>query len=149
MLFLIFLLIILVFGWEGVIVIGALLIRLLAIIFVVICFLGVILAFKEYEDKVERGGFETAGEMKIKSEIAAQQAVAEFRVWQEWDSKLTKSQRDSIKRSLDKAYEDSKPKCPKCHREFSFVRSDPQDYIDGVGKVCTHCYIENYKKHKQ
>jgi hypothetical protein len=120
------------------------------ILFLALCGWGLIFSRSETYKKHFQGDYETADEMKIKSEIAAQQAVAEFKVWQEWDSKLTKSQRDSIKRSSDKAYENSNPKCPKCHRLFENVWSDPKiDYIDGVGQVCTHCYIEYYKKHKK
>jgi hypothetical protein len=125
--------------------------RFLKVLFIFILFLslcgwGLIFSRSETYKKHFQDDYETAEEMKVKSEIASQQAVAAFKVWQEWDSKLTKSQRDSIKRISDKAYEDSKPKCPKCHREFSYIRSDPQDYIDGVGKVCTKCYIKDYIK---
>jgi len=153
MIFYLFLLLIIIFGWEIVVVVAAYLTIKIGTFLLI---LGLVLSpyfiyemYEEHQDKIKRGGFKTAEEMRIDGEIASQKAIAEFKVWQEWDSKLTKSQRDSIKRSLDKSYEDSNPKCPKCHREFKYVWSDPQDYIDGVGRVCTHCYIEYYKKHKK
>ena len=153
MIFYLFLLLIIIFGWEIVLVVAAYLTIKIGTFLLIV---GLVLSpyfiyemYEERQDTIKRGGFKTAEEMRIDGEIASRKAIEEFKVWQEWDSKLTKSQRDSIKRSLDKAYEDSNPKCPKCHREFKYVWSDPQDYIDGVGQVCTHCYIEYYKKHKK
>ena len=118
------------------------------ILFLGLCGWGLIFSHSETYKKHFKDDYETAGEMKIKSEIAAQQAVAEFRVWQEWDSKLTKSQRDSIKRSEATNIENSKIRCVICKRELKNV--DVNDYIERVGQACTKCYIKDYiKKHKK
>ena len=138
MIFFIFILFLLIFGWEGIIVIGALLVRPIAIIFVVICFLGVILAFKEYEDKNERD--KIAEEYFKKSKLEDNQMMLEFKVWQ----KLTKKQKDSISKSNERSIENSKIRCVKCKRELKNV--DANDYINGVGQACTECYIKDYIK---
>lgn len=82
LLYTILILSVLLIGWEGIIVVGAFIIKPIIKIFGFVLLImiigGFILLYDKHEKKVARGGYKTAEEMRIESEIAGQQAVDQF-----------------------------------------------------------------------
>ncbi len=142
----IFLLIVLLFGWFGVIATLYILVRVIPALFLGLLFLywisNGVNTIQQTKQKKE------AEQMRINGEISGAKAVNEYKEWKKWYDNLTTKQRDSIKRSEAIAIENTKIRCVKCKRELKNV--DVNDYIKGVGQACTKCYIKDYiKKHKK
>jgi hypothetical protein len=135
----IILLLVLFFGVEFVVVVAAYLgIQLIKLIGILLVISLPFFIYYDYEKQNERD--KIAEEYVKKSKLENDQMMLEFNVWQ----KLTKKQKDSIRKSNERSIENSKIRCVKCKREL--YHPDRNDYINGVGQACTECYIKDYIK---